>query len=428
MGKTSIALSAFDALWLAGSSKFPVLVIAPFRVARKVWSDECAKWDQFSNFRVSTIVGTPDQRMKALHRDCEIYTVNFENVPWLIEMCEFHWPFASIICDESTRLKGFRLSHGAKRAAALAKAAKYTARWVNLTGTPVPNGLIDLWGQQWFIDAGHRLGSSFGKFKTRWFDEDRYAQTLEPKSFAQEQIIDLISDVTVNLNAADHLDIHKPVYVDIMVDLPRKARSIYDDMEKKMIATVDSGQVLEAKTAADVSIKCLQIASGLCYHPESTDWENIHDIKIEALKDLLEELAGAPLLVAYHFVPDCKKILEIIPGARMLKSIQDEDDWNDGKILVGVVHPASVGHGLSLQYGGHHIAFYGHWWNLEDYMQVIERIGPVRQLQAGFDRVVFIYHIISRNTMDESVMERRQGKKTVQEIIRNRVRRLKQIR
>ena len=181
MGKTSITLSAFDALWLAGSSKFPVLVIAPYRVARKVWSDECAKWDQFENLRVSTIIGTQAQRLKALHRDCEIYTINFENLPWLVEMCEFHWPFASIICDESTRLKGFRLRGGAKRAAALSKAAKYTSRWINLTGTPVPNGLIDLWGQQWFIDAGQRLGSSFGTFKKRWFTENIYVRTIEPK-------------------------------------------------------------------------------------------------------------------------------------------------------------------------------------------------------------------------------------------------------
>ena len=341
--------------------------------------------------------------------------------------CQFQGPFASIIGDESTRLKGFRLRGRAKRAAALSKAAKYTSRWVNLTGTPVPNGLIDLWGQQWFNDAGQRLGSSFGTFKKRWFNENIYVRTIEPKSFAQEQIIDLISDVTVNLNAADYLDIHKAVYVDVMVDLPPKARKLYSDMEKKMVARVDGGQVLYAKTAADVSIKCLQIASGICYRPESAGWENIHNVKMDALKNLLDELAGAPLLVSYHFTPDRDKILKAIPGARLLKSTQDEDDWNEGKILVGVVHPASVGHGLSLQYGGHHIAFYGHWWNLEDYMQVIERIGPVRQLQAGFDRVVFIYHIIARDTIEEDVMVRRQGKKTVQQIIRDRVKKLKRL-
>lgn len=425
MGKTSITLSAFDILWLASSSKFPVLVIAPKRVARSVWTDEAEKWDCFSNLRVVTIIGEPHERHKALGTEAEIYTINYENLPWLVEELGKKWFFKSIVSDESTRLKGFRLRHGAKRAAALAKAAKYTARWINLTGTPVPNGLIDIWGQQWFVDAGARLGSSFGAFKTRWFKEDRYAMTLEPHSFAEEQIIGLISDVTLNLNAADHLDILKPVKVNLMVDLPRKAMAIYRNLEKKMCAKIEGAPLLEAKTAADLSIKTLQLASGAVYRSESKDWDVTHDAKIEALKDLLDELAGNPLLVAYHFKPDVPRIMRAIPQARQILTKKDEDDWNAGKILLGLVHPASAGHGLNLQHGGHHIAFFSQWWNLEDYMQVIDRIGPVRQLQSGYDRVVFIYHILARDTIDEDVMIRRETKRSTQSIIRDRVRRIR---
>jgi len=425
MGKTSITLSAFDILWLASSSKFPVLVIAPLRVARSVWTDEVNKWDCFSNLRIVEIIGNnPEKRLKALRKDAEIYTINFENLPWLVESLSSRWPFKSIVADESTRLKGFRLRHGAKRAAALAKAAKYTARWINLTGTPVPNGLIDLWGQQWFIDAGVRLGNSFGAFEERWFTKDVYAQTITPKAFAEEQIIDLISDVTLNLNAADHMDVKESVKVNIMVDLPAKAAKIYREMEKNMCAQIEGAPMLEAKTAADLSIKSLQIASGSCYRTESRDWDTIHDAKIEALRELLSELSGNPLLVAYHFKPDITRIMAAIPQARHIHTKQDEDDWNAGKILCGLVHPASAGHGLNLQHGGHHIAFFSHWWNLEHYMQVIDRIGPVRQLQSGYDRVVFIYHILARGTIDEDVMVRRETKRSTQSIIRDRVKRI----
>lgn len=430
MGKTSITLAAFDILWIASSSKFPVLVIAPLRVARSVWTNEIKKWDCFSNLNIVEIIGSnPAMRTLALNKgiaaDVEIFTINFENIPWLVDHLSTKWPFKSIVADESTKLKGFRLRHGAKRAAALAKAAKYTARWINLTGTPVPNGLVDLWGQQWFIDAGVRLGTSHTAFISRWFDEDKYAKTIEPKVFAEEQIIDLISDVTMNINAADYLDIKEPLKINVMVDLPSGARKIYRDMERNMCAEVENAPLLEAKTAADLSIKLLQVASGACFRTESLIWDTIHDAKIEALKDLLDEMSGNPLLVAYHFKADLTRILEAIPQARHIQSLQDEDDWNDGKILCGLVHPASAGHGLNLQHGGHHIAFFSHWWNLEHYLQVIERIGPVRQLQSGYDRIVFIYHIIARGTIDEDVMVRRETKRSTQSIIRDRVQRIR---
>lgn len=425
LGKTSISLTAFDFLWIAGSNKFPVLIIAPLRVARSVWSDEVAKWDCFSDYAISQIVGNPKERLKALNTEAQFYTINFENLPWLIDLfSERSWPFKSIVCDESTKLKGFRLIHGAKRASALAKAAKFTSRWVNLTGTPAPNGLIDLWGPQWFVDAGARLGTSQTDFKRRWFDEDKYANTIKPRDYAEEQIMALLADVTISLRAGDCMELDEWVSNPIVVDLPRKAMAMYREFEKDLCIEVDGVPVLEAKTAADLSLKCLQLASGAFYRPDTNNklWDVIHDAKIEAVKDLLIELAGNPLLVAYHFKHDLARLLEHVPGAKHLKTKQDEDDWNAGKILVGIVHPGSAGHGLNLQHGGHNIAFFSHWWNLEHYLQVIERIGPVRQLQSGYDRRVMVHHIIARGTMDETVMIRRETKRSVQDLIRERVR------
>ena len=422
MGKTGICLSAFDRLWLAGSNKFPVLVIAPFRVARKVWDDECRKFEDFSHFRVSQIVGDPMQRLDALNVDAEIYTINYENIPWLVEMCRRRWGFKSIIPDESTRLKGFRLRHGGKRAAALAKAAKLTSRWVNLTGTPAPQGLIDLWGPNWFIDKGARLGKSFTDFKRRWFEEDKYSMEIAPHPFAEEQIIQLISDVTINVEAEGY---EEPLYHNIWVELPSKARKVYNEMERDLIVEFGDGEYIEAKTAADLSLKTLQIASGAVYYSDKMRWESLHSEKIEALKELLEELAGKPLLVAYHFKHDVARITEAIPEAKLIETEQDEDDWNQGKILCGIVHPASAGHGLNMQDGGHHIAFFSLWWNLEHYMQVIDRIGPVRQAQSGYDRRVFVYHILARGTNDEAVLDRQRTKKSIQQCIRDRVERVR---
>lgn len=420
MGKTAIALQAFDFLYLAGSNKFPVIVIAPLRVARSVWSDECKKWENFSGLRVSQIIGTEEQRIAGLKKDAEIYTINYENLPWLVERLAKDWWFKSCVADESTNLKGFRLRHGAKRAGALSKAAKFTARWVNLTGTPAPQGLIDLWGQNWFVDGGKRLGKTFTAYKSRWFDDNKYSGSVTPKDFAEEQIMNLMRDVTFSLKADDAFDLDPIIENPIYVDLPMNAMLAYRELEQEMYAEFEDNPAIEAKTAADLSLKCLQMVAGAVYRPESTDWDIVHNAKLDALRGLLTELAGNPLLVAYHFKTDVKRILEKIPQARLIKTKQDEDDWNEGKILCGLVHPASAGHGLSLQDGGHHLAFFSNWWNLEHYMQVIERIGPVRQLQSGYERRVFVHYILARDTIDDVVMERRRGKQSTQDLIRRR--------
>ena len=420
LGKTSIVLSALEILMLLGSNKFPVLVVAPKRVARGVWTDEGEKWDHLQDLDISCMIGTAQQRHDAFQKPAPIYTINYENLPWLVDGCGDNWPFKIVVADESTRLKGFRQVHGAKRAAALAKACNLTARWLNLTGTPAPNGLIDLWGPQWFVDNGAALGNSYTSFESRWFNKDHHSQLVTAKKNAEAEIIERIAPSTYSVRAAEVMDVKELIENPIMVDLPRKARQAYDMFERDMVIELKRADVT-AKTAADLSLKCLQIASGALYYGEEKEWQVIHDEKLDALQSLVNDLAGNPLLVAYHFKHDLARILRQHKHAKLLVSKQDEDDWNAGKIPVGLVHPASAAHGLNLQHGGHNIAFFSHWWDLELYQQVIDRIGPVRQLQSGYDRLVVVHKIMARDTVDVRVDRRRTTKESVQSAVRVRV-------
>lgn len=426
LGKTGMVLSALDALLLAGSNKFPALVLAPKRVARRVWSDECEKWAHLNYLRVSKIVGEPKQRLAALHARADVYTINYENIPWLIEQLGKEWPFKTVVSDESTRLKGFRLRRGGKRAAALSKIAKLTSRWINLTGTPAPNGYQDLWGQMWFIDKGYRLGNSYTAFFKRWFDENPYDQSITPKPHAEKEIAELIADVTMSVKADDCFDLEPILHNPILVTMPAAARAQYNEMEQEYFAEVEAGLV-DATNAADKCQKCLQIATGAIYtNKERTQWELLHDEKMDALKDLVEEMNGEPLLVIYWFKHDLVRLKKAFPKGRELKTEKDEDIWNSRQLEVAFVHPDSVGHGLSFQHGGCTMCFFSHWWALESYMQILERLGPVRQKQSGYNRRVVAHYLITEGTLDEDVIDRRNGKKTRMDALRERVRRKRQ--
>lgn len=431
MGKTASVLMALITLALVDKDVFPALVVAPLRVALNTWPDEAAKWQEFESITVVPIIGSEKERSRILARaifDATIepkdvlYTINYENLPWLITAIlasGLPWPFKTVISDESTKLKGFRLRQGAQRARALARVAHtHVKRWINLTGTPAPNGLADLWGQTWFIDAGVRLGRTYDAFSQRWFQRSFDGYGMDPLAHSQKEIEDKLRDVCLSLNAADYFPIEEPIVVPVYVDLPPRARELYDDMEKQMFAEIE-GHEVEAFNAASKTMKCLQLANGAIYVDEkATIWKEVHDVKIEALRDVIEEAAGMPVLVAYHFRSDLERLRKAFPAGRVLdKSPQTLRDWNEGRIPVLFAHPASAGHGLNLQDGGNIIAFFGHNWNLEEYQQIIERIGPTRQLQAGHDRAVFIYHIIARDTVDEVVMERRESKREVQDLL-----------
>lgn len=434
-GKTPAVLSAADLLRLLGLLREPVLVIATLRVARDTWTDELQKWADFAGWRFAKIIGDPAARRRALNTPADLYTTNYENVPWLIDELAGRWPFGLVVPDESTRLKSLRVSvqtsvrgkrylngQGGKRAKALAQVmfAHPECRMVELTGTPSPNGLQDLWGQTWFLDEGDRLGANFEGFSQRWFRPTPSGAGIEALPFAQKQITERIEDLCLSVDLADHLPLEKPVVTKVWVELPAAARKQYDTMEKKLFAELASGKQINAATAAAKTLKCLQLANGAAYtDKEATTWEVVHDEKLDALESIVEEAAGAPLLVAYHFKSDLARLLKRFPQGRHLDhKPQTLIDFKAGRVPLLFAHPASAGHGIDgLQHACHRIVFFSLNWNLEEHLQIIERIGPVRQAQAGLKRIVFIYYILASKTMDNRVLTRLATKRSVQDIL-----------
>lgn len=417
LGKTTSTLNAIDTLQLIDNA--PALVLAPLRVARSTWPDEAKKWAHLSHLHVMPIVGSEAERRMALKHDANIYTTNYENLPWLIEYFGERWPFRTVVSDESTKLKGFRLRQGTQRAKALGKVAHTKIdRFIELTGTPSPNGLTDLWGQAWFLDAGARLGRTFDGFKQRWFRPSHDGFGVIPMDHAQAEIQDKLRDLCITIDAKDWFDLKEPIVNNIYIELPAKARKLYNDMEKQMFMELE-GHEVEAFNAAARTVKCLQVANGAAYVGEnSVEWKEIHDAKLQALEDIIEEAAGMPILVAYNFKSDLARLRGAFPKGRALDANpQTIRDWNDGKIPLLFAHPASAGHGLNLQDGGNILVFFAHDWNLENRLQIIERIGPTRQMQAGHNRPMFIHNIIARDTVDEMVLERVETKREVQDIL-----------
>lgn len=405
--------------------ELPALVLAPLRVARSTWPDEVAKWSELSGLKVSVITGTPADRQAAVDAKADVYTMNYENLPWLVNYLAKTrkvWPFPTIVADESTRLKGYRTRSGGVRTRALAAVAFAAKRFIALTGTPAPNGLQDLWGQFWFIDKGERLCSSYTRFENRWFrvvrvGSDAFAVKRVPFDWSQEDIQNRIRDVSITIKAEDYFPIKDPIVSNVEVELPGNVRALYDKLKREAYAELEDGASVEAFNAAAVTMKCLQVASGVLYD-ENGDAHDVHDAKLDALASIVEEAAGAPVLVAYHWKADAKRILARFPQAKVLDKNPDTiRDWNAGKIPMLLAHPQSAGHGLNLQDGGNILVFFSHWWGLEETAQIIERIGPTRQHQAGHDRPVFIYNIVAKNTMDEAVLARLETKKSVQEAL-----------
>jgi len=419
-GKTVSILTAITHL-AETEEIFPVLVVAPLRVARATWPDEIQKWAHLRHLTVSVITGSIQQRWKALDTDADIICINYDNLVWLKEACGKRWPFKMIVADECTRLKSFRLRQGTKRAAALAYYAHSTPRYVGLTGTPAANGVQDLWSLSWFIDRGERLGASFAAFTDRWFQTIATTQgftMIRPLPHAQREIEAKIKDISLSIDLKDHIDIREPVVNNISVELPTAARRVYREMERQMFTELASETNLAAFSAAAKTMKCLQIANGAVYTDETGAWEEVHRAKIEALDSIIEEANGAPVLVAYHFKSDLARLQKAFPKGRVL----DADPatirkWNAGEIPLLFAHPASAGHGLNLQDGGNILVFFSLNWNLEERLQIIERIGPARQAQAGHDRPVFIHNLIAKDTVDELVLQRVEGKRDVVDLI-----------
>jgi SNF2 family DNA or RNA helicase len=422
-GKTVSTLTALDALTLV-DDPFPALVLAPLRVASSTWPDEVGKWGHLHGLRVSVAAGGSDSMRQAMRERSDIVTLNYDNAAALVEHCGTKWPFKTVIADESTKLKGFRLRQGGVRAQALGKVAhKHVRRWVNLTGTPAPNGLMDLWGQAWFLDAGQRLGRTFSAFENRWFQSkqvgaSRFARQLVPMPHAQGEIEERLRDITITVRADDFLDLPPLVENVIEVELPPTARRHYLELEREMFTVLSGGDEVEAFSAAAKTMKCLQAANGALYIDDQGSWKELHDAKLQALSSVVEEAAGCPVLVAYHFKSDLARLQRAFPQGRLLDADPDTiHAWNAGKIPLLFAHPASAGHGLNLQQGGNILVFFGLNWNLEEHEQIIERIGPTRQAQAGLNRSVYIHRIVAKGTVDEMVLQRLQSKADIQQIL-----------
>lgn len=442
LGKTLVSLYAIDLTQCI--ERDMTLVLAPKRVAESTWPDEARKWSgMLRNIEISVVAGTPLQRAIALGKDANVFTLTYQNIPWLIEHLNGYWPFARVVADESTRLKSLRVSmhiskhgkefvsgQGGVRAKAISKIAhfKNLKYWWNLTGTPSPNGYLDLWGQTWFLDQGARLGRNFGSYKERYFQnvaEGNQRAVWVPQKFALQQINRKLADITLSVEAKDHFNLPPLVSNVIYIDMPAEARRMYREMERHLYTEIE-GTPIEALTAAMKSQKLLQMASGAVYlnvalgeiQRGPKNWKAVHDGKLDALDSVVSEAAGASVLVAYYFVSDLARLRSAFPDGRQLDGDpQTIRDWNAGKIRLLFAHPKSAGHGLNLQDGGNILVFFSHDWNLEEWLQFIERIGPTRQAQSGYDRSVYVHYLVARNTADEDVLARRESKRAVQDVL-----------
>lgn len=395
---------------------FPVLVLAPKRVARSTWPEEIEKWDHLRHLRTSTILGNQKERLAALRSSADVFTMNYDNLVWLREEMGDDWIFRTVVADELSRLKGFRLRQGGRRARALGEVAfDPVRRFIGLTGTPTSKGLQDLWGQTWYLDRGHRLGRTYTAFEQRWFQTGYNGFGLEAMPHAEKEIHGLLKDLYLTVESAE---VDDPIFVPVMVELPPKVKRQYDTMQKDLIADLQSGEVT-AKNAGDKTNKLAQITAGAVYtNDKRTEWDVLHDVKLEALDSIIEEAGGAPILVAYRFRHDLARLQKRYPSGRVL----DDDpqtirDWNAGKVPLLFAHPKSAGHGLNLQDGGHHLVFFSLDWNLEEFLQIIERIGPLRQKQSGHPRPVYVYLIMARGTVDEVMRQRHETREEVMTLL-----------
>ena len=419
-GKSSVVLHALSAI--EELDEGPALIVAPKRVAKNTWPLEVEKWSGLQHLSVVPIVGNQTERFQAMGRKAQFYSTNYEQIPFLVQHYGKNWPFRTIVADEITRLKSFRLVGGSKRAAALGKVAhRYCNRVIGLTGTPAPNGLKDLHGQMHFIDQGARLGRTHQAFTDRWFRPAKSGYGIEPFDFAQQQIQDAIRDVCITIDTADYMPLQKVIEVDVPIVLPPKAREQYTKMERLMFLELEGllgSHEIEAVNAAARTNKCLQLAAGALYVDDKGAWEPIHDEKLDALESIIEEACGAPVLVSYQFKSDLARIRERFKQARVFDDKREtENAWNRGEIPLMLAHPQSAGHGSNLQEGGNILVDYSSGWDLEGDDQIIERIGPMRQFQSGIDRPVYRYRLIAERTVDELVKTRRESKRSVQDIL-----------
>ena len=412
LGKTVITLTAVNDLKYNRFAVSKVLVIAPKKVAEGTWSKEAAKWDHLHMLRVVPVLGTLVKRVRALNTPGDIYVINRENVPWLVEYYRNAWPFDMVVVDEFSSFK----NHQAKRFKALTWVRKHMSRIVGLTGTPAPNGLLDLWAQVYLLDEGRWLGPKITHFRERYFEPDQRDRdrvfSYAPKPGADDVIRQLIGDICVSMKAEDYLELPDCTSVAVPVVLDSKAQAAYDKLEKETILEIGDA-VIDAGSAAVLTNKLLQLCNGAVYD-ENREIVEIHKCKIEAFLELVEGLNGKPALVFYSFQHDLARIKKALSTSglrvRELGGPQDEDDWNNRQIDILLAHPASCAYGLNLQEGGNHVIWFGLNWSLELYQQANKRLH-----RQGQTEKVIIHHLAVEGGVDEDVISALEDKSSTQD-------------
>ena len=414
LGKSVITLTAIFELLYNRFEVGKVLVIAPLRVARDTWPAEIEKWDHLKGLTYSVVIGTESERKEALRKSAGIYLINRENVDWLINKSGFPFDFDMVVIDELSSFK----SASAKRFKSLLKVRPKVKRIVGLTGTPSSNGLMDLWAEFKLLDMGKRLGRFIGNYREWYFKPDKMngpiVYSYKPMPFAEKAIYEKISDITISMSAIDHLDMPELIVNEVEVEMSSTERKKYDALKKEMVMEIPDG-VITAANAASLTSKLCQMADGRIYD-ESKNVVKIHDRKLDALEDLIEAANGNPVLIAYWFQHDLEAIRSRFT-VREIKTSVDIAEWNEGKIPVAVIHPASAGHGLNLQKGGNILVWYGLTWSLELYQQTNARLWRQGQ-ESG---TVVIQHIICKDTVDGRILKALKDKDTTQSALINAV-------
>ena len=412
LGKSVITLTAVKKLLEKGEVR-RVLVVAPLRVARDTWPEEIRKWDHLKELTFSVAVGTADERRAALMKNAQVHIINRENIPWLVEQSGIPFSWDMLVIDE---LSGFK-SWQAKRFRSLMKVRPMVKRIVGLTGTPAPNGYMDLFAEYRLLDMGERLGRFIGRYREAYFTPNRWGNgqvfSWKLRPGADEAIYRKIEDITVSMKSVDHLKMPECVMSDVPVHMDEREKELYETLKEELFLRVrnkDGVYEVDAKNASVLCGKLSQLANGAVYS-ENGKTARIHDRKLDVLEDLIESANGHPLLVAYWFQHDLWRMKERFPEMRVLRSPEDIRDWNAGKIPVAAIHPASAGHGLNLQAGGNTLVWFGLTWSLELYQQTNARLW--RQGQKA--ETVVIHHLVTEGTIDEKILQALKGKDRSQE-------------
>lgn len=426
LGKTVITLTAVNRLMYEEFAVQKVLVIAPKRVAEDTWSRESKKWDHLQHLELSKILGAKKQREEALCQEADIYIINRENVKWLVDKCQQQrkWPFDMVVIDELSSFK----SSKSQRFRALKKVTPLIRRIIGLTGTPTPNGLLDLWPQMYLLDRGERLGKTVSGYRERYFTPGRRngytVFSWELKEGADEVIRERIKDICISMSAEDYLALPERMNNIIPVKLSEQEMKLYRTMEKEQILEFEESEIA-ALSAGAVAGKLLQMANGAVYDREGS-YKVLHDQKLDVLEEMLE-ITDEPVLVFYNFQHDQERLMSrfLRMSPRMLDGEKDIRDWNEGRIKLLLAHPASIGHGLNIQDGGHIIIWFGLTWSLELYQQANARL-----YRQGQTKNVIIHHLVAEGTIDEQIMaalERKDtGQKALLESLKARIKKIRE--